>query len=78
MHVRARVLPEITNVRSATWDWVTVMAPPLAVKGPTVAGWLGMSRVTPVEGGGSGSGSLNAMLGLAIVAGVAPVTSTVV
>ena len=53
------------------------MAPPVAVKGPILDALAGSSRVSPLEGMGLGMDTLNEMVPLEMLAGVAPVASTV-
>jgi hypothetical protein len=57
---------------------VRVMAPPVAVNGPTVVGVAGNFKVRPDEGIGLGIGALMVMVPLEIDAGVLPVASTFV
>jgi hypothetical protein len=76
VHVRSRSLPDTTNVSDMAGSTVRVMAPPEAVKGPTVPGVEGRTRERPVDGTGLGIGALISMGGAATVAGVAPVAST--
>jgi len=52
-------------------------APPVAVNGPSVEGVAGNSRGMPAVGIGVGIGALNVMVPLGVLAGVAPVASTV-
>jgi hypothetical protein len=76
LHVRLRSLPDTTNVSWTIGSRVSVMASPVAVKGPTVPGVEGSSSVMPVDGTGLGRGALMAMSPADTVAGVAPVAST--
>ena len=76
VHVRLRSLPDTTNVKAMAGSTVRVMAPPDAVKGPTVPGVEGSTRESPVGGTGLGIGALIVMVGAATAAGVAPVAST--
>jgi hypothetical protein len=76
LHVRLRSLPDTTSVRLMAGSTVRLMAPPVAVKGPTVPGVAGRTRARPVDGTGLGIGALIMMGGAATEAGVAPVAST--
>jgi len=76
VHVRLRVLPDTTNPSEMAGSTVTVMAPPDAVKGPTVPGVEGRFRARPVVGTGLGIGASMVIGGAATEAGVAPVAST--
>jgi len=76
VQVRLRVLPEMTSPSEMAGSTVRVMAPPDAVKGPTVPGVEGRFRVRPVDGTGLGIGALMLIVGAATDAGVAPVAST--
>lgn len=53
------------------------MAPPDAVNGPTDPGDVGTLRAMPVEGTGLGMATLKDNVGVAMLAGVAPLASTV-
>lgn len=74
--MRARGLPDTSNVRLALESSSTVMVPPVDVKGPSVPAGLGRSRVIPLAGTGLGMGTLKLMVPLVKVAGVAPDTSS--
>jgi hypothetical protein len=76
VHVSCRVLPETTSDRATAGSTVRLMAPPVAVKGPTVAGVVGRFSVSPDAGTGLGIGALIVTGGAATDAGVAPVAST--
>ena len=76
VHVRLRVLPDTTNPSEMAGSTVTVIAPPDAVKGPTVPAVEGRTSDRPVDGTGLGIGALMVMGGAATEAGVAPVAST--
>jgi hypothetical protein len=78
VQVRLRSLPDTTNVKEIAWSTVRVIAPPEAVKGPTVPGVEGRTKERPVDGTGLGIRALIAMGGAASVAGVAPVASTLI
>lgn len=75
--MRLIVLPDTTRLRSAILAWVRVMAPPDAVKGPTDPGDVGTLRAMPVEGTGLGMATSKDSVGVAMLAGVAPLASTV-
>jgi hypothetical protein len=76
LQVRPRSLPDTTSVSWTTGSSVSVMASPVAVKGPTVPGVDGRFSVMPVDGIGLGRGTLMAMSPAEIVAGLAPLAST--
>ena len=76
VHVRFRLLPDTTRVRLMAGSTVRLMAPPVAVKGPTVAGVAGRASVIPAAGTGLGMGALIVTGGAVTDAGVAPVAST--
>ncbi len=78
VHVSVSVLPETFSAREMAGSTVRLMAPPVAVKGPTDAGVEGNINVRPVAGTGLGIGALMTRLPLEIEAGVAPVASTLV
>ncbi len=73
--VRLRLLPETFRVSDTAGSTVREMAPPDALKGPTVPGVEGSVRPRPVAGTGLGMGVLMVMVPLEIEAGVAPVAS---
>ena len=70
------MLPDTTRPSETAGSTVRLMAPPEAVKGPTVPGVEGRTSVRPVDGTGLGMGALMVMVGAATDAGVAPVAST--
>jgi len=76
LHTRLRLLPDTFSVRSIAGSTVRVMAPPVAVNGPTVPGVEGRFSVMPVDGIGLGRGALMAISPAESDAGVAPVAST--
>ena len=76
VQVSVRVLPDTFNDREMAGSTVRLMAPPVAVKGPTVPGVDGRLSNRPEAGTGLGMAALMAIEPLEIVAGVAPVAST--
>jgi len=76
VHVRLRVLPEMTSPSEMAGSTVSVMAPPDAVKGPTVPAVEGRTNDRPDAGTGLGIGALMLIVGAATDTGVAPVAST--
>jgi len=69
------LVPDTSSVSETVESTVKVMSPPPAVKGPTLPGAEGRSRVSPDVGIGLGMGVLNVIVS-DVVAGVAPVAST--
>jgi hypothetical protein len=76
LHVRLRSLPDITILSWIAGSMLSVIVPPVAVKGPTVAGVDGRLSVMPVDGIGLGRGALMAISPAETVAGVAPTALT--
>ena len=76
VHKRLSELPDTVRTREMAGSSVRVMAPPVAVKGPTVSAGLGSCRLRPELGTGDGMGASMARLPLGSEAGSAPVAST--
>ena len=69
VQVSVRVLPDTFNDREMAGSTVRLMAPPVAVKGPTVPGVDGRLSNRPEAGTGLGMATLMAIEPLEIVAG---------
>jgi hypothetical protein len=78
VQVRLREAPDTATEIDREESRVKLMAPPDAVKGPTVSGGFGSCMETPAAGIGLGIGELIWMAAPESEAGVAPVASTLV
>jgi hypothetical protein len=76
VQVRLSVLPDTVSDNEMAGSTVRVIAPPEAVNGPTVTAVDGRISSSPVAGTGLGIGASIVIAGAAIVAGEAPVAST--
>jgi hypothetical protein len=76
VHVNVRVLPDTLSDNPTAGSTVRLMAPPVAVNGPTDPGVEGRTSERPVDGTGLGMGASMEMGAAGSLAGVASVAST--